>query len=334
MIKSSIVHESSAKIHEHLGDLTMNGPNIKKRIFRFALAVIVVWSFGEPARAESQEPAFKHLSVYYQERTKGDCFPQDRPAYQRDEFGMTLAGSMIELDITATPHDESLSPIFYQMPIDSTWPADLSLDAGHKVNGEYRPEAGLIERMKPQYYRYVSQRYADSLRQAGDPRASRWGSDFFKRHFILTIPKDISVDTVYFRAHWKIEGLGERYGWSPPLVIIAPCSEADQERLLGNHIMVNSDAGNYAEAVALADSMIARGWSDPIGLYGAAISANQAGDYEKRLRYLDYMFSTKGYIVPPSQSSQLNDPAWIEWQRQAYERSRAECQTKINEQQR
>jgi hypothetical protein len=280
-------------------------------------------------------PRIRSIGVWYEAEWGGDCSPKDRAG----QATSILTGSMISLQVIAAPTLDADRQLFFQIPVEAEWPKGLTLDAGFKPAPGYRPEPdyvpepGLIERMNPNYYTTEEQKEAGSLWRAGDGRAN-WRSVAI-RHFVLTIPEDLAGDTVYFRARWEIEELGEDSGVSfTPLILTAPCSRDDSARVLGSHIKTMWVAGDYRRAMNLADSMIQRGWSDPQGLRWAGVSAARAGDLKKRLEFLDYMYAATGYIEKPFSAARARDPEWLAEQRQHYEQLRAEILAMMNEQQR
>lgn len=298
---------------------------LPQAIFVIVVAATFIF-FGSDCLSQEKTPV--RLNVNLGDPVGGNCSPE---RVGPDYFAITLAGSMLRVNVSVLPKENSFWPTLKQTPFDSSWPAGLIIEAGFWGTEGIVYSADMVERMNPFYFTKGEQRYADSLLRSGDENGLEH-SVLWNRYFALTIPDDLAGDTIKFHVQWTIEGIGTAQGWSFPLIVITPCSDADQERLLGNHILVNTDAERYGEALILADSLIQRGWADPHGLDGARTSAAQTGDYQKAMQYNDLMYSRHGFAFPPDFRGQASQPEWISYQQEEYERLQQEYWEKIEQQ--
>jgi len=114
------------------------------------------------------------------------------------------------------------------------------------------------------------------------------------------IPEDIVGQQIFFKATYVHETLGTLVNRIPEgyarnrLTVVAPCSQKDRDRALGSYVQYAFAGGKPERALALADSLIPLGWRDLAGLAAASIAAQDVGQLQRSLEYLDLNYSANG----------------------------------------
>ncbi|MFZ5432427.1 MAG: hypothetical protein ACOZB3_01515 [Calditrichota bacterium] len=182
-----------------------------------------------------------------------------------------------------------------ERPLTPGWPEGYRLEAAlDRQHGQsFSPTPGLMERLDPQrLLSQVNQMYDNWLRNHEDVHIDE--SALNMKEFVLTIPANLAGHSLSFRAIY--EGNGEVLESLPtkPVQIIAPCDSSDIARIIASRIFEAWRYSNCHMGVAIADSMLACGLSDPAGWDWAQSCARSCGEWDKAIVYLDKLYADYG----------------------------------------
>lgn len=195
---------------------------------------------------------------------------------------------------------------------------------------DFLPSPSLTEDLRFTPYRSRRQYRADSLLKSGAD-ITAYADAFHEAHFTFTLPEVAVGRNLWLRVTYITpDGRAITSTQSSVVSVEAPCSVQDLAIVLGSHIYLSVIRYDYIGAIALADTMIQRGWSHLTGLEAARIAASIAGRYDKAIQFLDYTFTKTGQVG----ESTTGVPADSATARQEYERLRELLQGQAEQQQR
>jgi hypothetical protein len=213
-----------------------------------------------------------------------------------------LAGGTGLLDI----HVDIRTPEFEPSPfrgLSRSWPTGLIIEAGYISGSDWMVIPGLATRLHLQRWNWASALREDSLWKATGKEMSSLSTDTTWR-FTFEVPEDLTGRQLFFKATYTHRALGILVNPVPELstisrnrlTVVAPCSQVDRDRARGSAVFYSEKGGDYLRAVAIADSLIAIGWTDLAGLEAATQAAGFLRQPQKSLEYLELNYSTNHRI--------------------------------------
>lgn len=250
-------------------------------VFTFALATVVQF-------ACSAVPSARDVSVVLAEVAApggdGDC---------ADRIDAILAGSSLYFVISAylMPTEANADPF---LRLDPGWPAYVEIEFSWAGGKNFSSDPILQQRFRLRPFFSRQQLKDDSLRALGQLDSSHWSS-FREFQFAAVVPPELAGKTVYARAYYTTSEFGRKHSnYDRVYHMVAPCSREDTLQILGSRVRMAYRTSDFAEGIALGDSLVEVGMIGTLGLQFARYCASQVGDYDRSIFYLDTLYRATG----------------------------------------
>lgn len=178
-------------------------------------------------------------------------------------------------------------------PLPLTKPAELFLEAGYRIDDhgtvdtwQVEVSDDLLRSLNPVLFFAVSPE-EDSMRIANQQIIDQYS-------FMLTCPPVLQGRKMALRAKYISPLYGEVVGKWFAFHAYLSCTRQDSINAMGLTTQTWFRARQYSRAMQYADSLIAAGFIDRNIYYWARLAAEQKGDVERALSYLDSMKITFG----------------------------------------
>jgi hypothetical protein len=200
-----------------------------------------------------------------------------------------LAGSIARLWVTIYFDPPQVNPDVVTNGFPKSWPEGLILEASFDPAGGFTEE--LMRRFNP-YFVDNEKPQLDSLWKANPDTVGMTPAAGLNRFdFRIIPPIELAGHRIYFRAtyHSRILGTLVSLLTGPYCTsILAPCSVNDSILIMTSHVDL---AASDSQALAIADSMLARGWKSGLALDAALSRAKKLGQFDRAMRYLDSLYT-------------------------------------------
>lgn len=250
----------------------------------------------------------------------GDCIDMSLPGIE------LLAGESASISINFGVAQLPLQPNDFFASRGEGWPEGASFEIGivSKFGDIPIPDPHLINELEFDPYVYSSQYDADKLLREGKFDSSMQG-EFEYYSFAFSIPEAYAGHTFAIRATLDTKIHGELVSRWKYVNVVAPCSDADNRRIMASKVKISAIADNFEQAAELTDQMLAEQLDSEAGLFWGEYAYREAGRFEDALNMLDRMYNEFGQVA--AERNGVPNPVY-------YQNSREQLLQKIREQER
>jgi hypothetical protein len=247
---------------------------------RRVLFLLPLLAFACPA----QEVAAEIKTVWM------DIRPYSSARSECSNLGLqTLSGSLSLLWVTVYFDPPQVNPDVVTNGFPKSWPEGLILEASFDPAGGFTEE--LMRRFNP-YFVDNEKPQLDSLWKANpDTLGMTPAAGLNRFDFCIIPPIELAGHRIYFRATYHSKTLGTLVSKNTGrncATILAPCSANDSIALMTSSILWTPFD---SQALAVVDSMLAKGWKSGHALAAALGRAEKLGQYDRAMKYLDSLYT-------------------------------------------